>query len=175
MRDDYAPFFAFARASGLRLAECLLRWSRGRLDSAADQEAGQRRRPVVTPITSEIRALLWPLRGHHPEFVFTFVRAPARPGARPPLRSPMAECRATGDGCASVPAWSVLRFHDLRHDFATKLLRETGNLRLVQKALGHRDIKTTTRYAHVLDSDVAEAMERPAKSRKNSRTRLKVV
>ena len=27
MRDDYAPFFAFARASGLRLAECLLKWS----------------------------------------------------------------------------------------------------------------------------------------------------
>ena len=24
-RDDYAPFFAFARASGLRLKECLLR------------------------------------------------------------------------------------------------------------------------------------------------------
>src|SRR5262249_12822875 len=27
MRDDYAPFFAFAQATGLRLAECLLRWS----------------------------------------------------------------------------------------------------------------------------------------------------
>jgi hypothetical protein len=27
MREDYAPFFAFAHASGLRLRECLLRWS----------------------------------------------------------------------------------------------------------------------------------------------------
>ena len=27
------------------------------------------------------------------------------------------------------------RFHDFRHDFATKLLRDTGNLKLVQKAL----------------------------------------
>ena len=26
IRDDLAPFFAFARASGLRLRECLLRW-----------------------------------------------------------------------------------------------------------------------------------------------------
>ena len=26
MREDYAPFFAFAKASGLRLRECLLRW-----------------------------------------------------------------------------------------------------------------------------------------------------
>ena len=47
------------------------------------------------------------------------------------------------------------RFHDYRHDFGTKLLRETGNLKLVQKALNHRDIKSTLRYAHVLDADVA--------------------
>ena len=68
-----------------------------------------------------------------------------------------------------------LRFHDLRHDFATKLLRETGNLKLVQKALNHRNVATTTRYAHVLDSDLAEALERVAKSRTRPRTRLKVV
>ena len=51
------------------------------------------------------------------------------------------------------------RFHDYRHDFGTKLLRETGNLKLVQKALNHRDIKSTLRYAHVLDEDVATAVE----------------
>src|SRR5262249_55638184 len=48
-----------------------------------------------------------------------------------------------------------LRFHDFRHDFGTKLLRATGNLKLVQRALNHTNIKTTTRYAHVLDDQVA--------------------
>ena len=67
------------------------------------------------------------------------------------------------------------RFHDFRHDFATKLLRDTGNLKLVQKALNHADIKSTLRYAHVLDEDVAAAVERVAKSRKNPRTRLREV
>jgi hypothetical protein len=62
------------------------------------------------------------------------------------------------------------RFHDYRHDFGTKLLRETGNLKLVQKALNHRDIKSTLRYAHVLDADVASAVEAVAKSRKKSQT-----
>jgi integrase len=53
------------------------------------------------------------------------------------------------------------RFHDFRHDVGTKLLRETGNLKLVQRALNHSAITTTARYyAHVLDSDVADAMER---------------
>ena len=54
--------------------------------------------------------------------------------------------------------------------WATKLLRETGNLKLVQRALNHANIKTTTRYAHVLDEEVAEAMERIAESRNLSRS-----
>ena len=41
---------------------------------------------------------------------------------------------------------------------ATKLLRQTKNLKMVQKALNHADLKTTARYAHVLDEDVAEAI-----------------
>ncbi len=47
---------------------------------------------------------------------------------------------------------------------ATKLLRETGNLKLVQRALNHADLKTTSRYAHVLDDDVADALNRLNKS-----------
>ncbi len=68
-----------------------------------------------------------------------------------------------------------MRFHDLRHDFGTKLLRETGNLKLVQKAMNHATITTTTRYAHVLDDEVADAMERVSKLRKNRGARLKAV
>lgn len=49
--------------------------------------------------------------------------------------------------------------HDLRHDFASKLLRHTRNLALVQKALGHSDIASTIRYAHVLSDEVAEGMQ----------------
>jgi hypothetical protein len=45
----------------------------------------------------------------------------------------------------------------------------------VQKALNHRDIKSTLRYAHVLDEDVAAAIEDVAKSRKKSRTEVREV
>ena len=41
-----------------------------------------------------------------------------------------------------------------------KLLRETGNLKVVQKALNHSEIKTTTRYAHVLIEEVAAALDK---------------
>jgi integrase len=176
MRDDYAPFFSFARASGLRLAECLLRWSE--VDWAAKQirKPGKGGRPVVTPITSEIRELLWPLRGHHPEFVFTYVCERGEHGRVKGQRYPLtyAGVQTYWRRLRKQSGIVGLRFHDLRHDFASKLLRETGNLRLVQKALGHRNIATTTRYAHVLDSDVAEAMERVARSRKRP-ARLKAI
>ena len=49
-REDYAPFFAFAMASGPRLNECLLRWSevdwnaRGRSGSRARAADGSRSR-----------------------------------------------------------------------------------------------------------------------------------
>jgi len=65
------------------------------------------------------------------------------------------------------------RFHDFRHNFGTKLLRQTGNLKLVQRALNHADIATTTRYAHVLASEVAEAMETLTESRRKSRSRAR--
>jgi integrase/recombinase XerD len=49
--------------------------------------------------------------------------------------------------------------HTLRHTFATDLLRKTKNLRLVQKAMGHSDIKTTTIYTHIVDEELEEAMK----------------
>jgi integrase len=182
-RDDLAPFFAFARASGMRLRECLLTWSEVDWAGRQIRKPGKGGKLVTVPITSTIREILWPLRGQHPESVFTFVAQRTR------------RCPKTGErfirghhypmtyaGVRS--AWSQMqkrsgvvgfRFHDFRHDLATKLLRETGNLKLVQRALNHADIKTTVRYAHVLDHEVAEAMERVTKSHTGSRTTIRKV
>lgn len=162
MREDLAPFFAFAKASGLRLRECYsLRWPEVDWSQGRITKAGKGGRLVTVPITSAIRETLWPLRGHHSEHVFTYVAQRTHQGKVKGRRYPL-----TREGIKT--AWRRLRkkaevdgfrFHDFRHDFGTKLLRQTGNLKLVQRALSHRDIKTTTRYAHVLDAEVAEAME----------------
>lgn len=50
--------------------------------------------------------------------------------------------------------------HRGRHTSATELLRETHDLRLTQQLLGHRDIRSTTRYAHLDTSDLAAALRR---------------
>jgi integrase len=62
------------------------------------------------------------------------------------------------------------RFHDYRHDIGIKVLRKTGNLKLVQKMLNHADIRSTMRYAHVVDDEVRAAFEDLAESRQESRS-----
>jgi len=48
--------------------------------------------------------------------------------------------------------------HTLRHSFATDLLRQTNNLELVRRALGHANLQTTQIYVHLTDQDLEAAM-----------------
>jgi site-specific recombinase XerD len=49
--------------------------------------------------------------------------------------------------------------HSLRHTFATDLLREDKDIRLVQKALGHASIATTMIYTHIVDDRLEHALK----------------
>jgi integrase len=172
MRTDYEPIFAFARASGLRKNECLLRWLEVNWGARQIIKKGKGGQDIVTPITPAIRHILWPLRGHHAEFVFTYEAKRTRNGRIKGQRYPvtLSGLNTRWRRTRAEAGVENFRFHDFRHDVGTKVLRQTGNLKLVQKVLHHRDIKTTVRYAHVLDEEVAAALEGLAESRKKSRT-----
>jgi integrase len=113
------------------------------------------------------------LIGHHPTSVFTYVCRRPRAGQRKGERYPITYEGGKSEWQATRKRAGVagFRFHDVRHDMATKLLRETGNLKLVSIALNHSDTKTSARYAHVMDGEVADALQRVAVSRTKSRTK----
>jgi len=51
-----------------------------------------------------------------------------------------------------------LRFHDLRHSFASWFVMRGGRLQALQAILGHADIKMTLRYAHLAPEHLRSEM-----------------
>ena len=49
--------------------------------------------------------------------------------------------------------------HILRHTFASQFMANGGNILVLQRALGHADIKMTIRYAHFAPDHLQEIKE----------------
>lgn len=178
MRADYEPFFAFVRATGMRQKECVtLRWSEVNWGTRQIVKLGKGGRRITFPITTAIREILWSLQGHHADFVFTYVATRTRDGREMGQRYPLTLSGVKTRWRRMRKQAGVLdfRFHDFRHDFGTRFLRRTGNLKLTMKALNHADIRTTLKYAHVLDEEIATAVEDLAQSREKPRGRMRKV
>lgn len=66
---------------------------------------------------------------------------------------------------ADIEQYEKVHPHTLRHTWATDFLKNTKNLRQVQKGLGHSDVSTTQIYTHIVDEEMKESMKEFSKDR----------
>lgn len=188
--EDARDVVRFALISGWRRAEVIgLRWSDIDLAQAEARTKIKGGDVVVRPLNGALVALI----ANQPKagpFIFTYVCRKARkgskgnpghpdkPGRRQGERYPftITTLRTRWNEAREAAKLEGFRFHDLRHTAATRILRATQNLATTAKVLSHRNLKTTLRYAHVLDDDVRRAQDaamsrtipEPAKSNKTN-------
>jgi integrase/recombinase XerC len=88
------------------------------------------------------------------------------PGPGPLFRAPNGQRMTVRHACRRITDWldragiHDASPHSLRHTFATRLLARTGDVFLVQKALGHRSIASTAVYLEVSDDRLRGAVAR---------------
>ena len=75
---------------------------------------------------------------------------------------PLVNIRGTWRKIRILAGIPDVRIHDLRHSFASFALKEGVDLYTVSKLLGHKNIATTTRYAHLELEHLMEATNKVA-------------
>lgn len=79
--------------------------------------------------------------------------------ANPKTLKPFTSFFVSWDAARKRAGLADLRVHDLRHSFASFLVNAGRSLYEVQELLGHADIKTTSRYAHLSRERLNAAVE----------------
>lgn len=106
---------------------------------------GNRTRTI--PLTQDVAAML-ARRKRSEGYVFTLQKAVIDPHS-------MSEQLALASTKAGLPR---ITLHMLRHTFASQLAMKGVSIAVIQQLLGHTDIKTTMRYAHLSQNSLIEAV-----------------
>lgn len=164
--------------TGARKSEIeALRWQEVDFEISAlrlrDSKTGAKLVPIGAPALAVLAELAKQAEADHAAAV---AEAEAK-GGKAPARSPYvfpAGRGAAGHWVGTGKLWTKVRsaaqlpdvrLHDLRHTFASLAIGAAGggnSLAMIGKLLGHADVKTTQRYAHLADDPVRQAAERIA-------------
>ncbi len=137
--DHLTPMVLVAMNTGLRRGELTsLHWDHADLDTAvitvlAGKAKSGKARHV--PMNAEVVDVLKRWREMAPE--------------DEPRLFPIESPKTAWNSLVEEAGIGKFRFHDLRHHFASRLVMAGEDLNTVRELLGHADIATTLRYAHL--------------------------
>jgi len=146
------PLVTLALDTGMRSGEILgLTWDRVDLHRAEILLTQTKNgRPRRIPLTDRAREILRAQATSPTPAGLVFTR-----GNGEPLRS----VREAFLGACQRAKLTGLRFHDLRHTFATRLATSAVDIVTVQRLLGHQTLAMTQRYAHPTSADMRRAIQ----------------
>lgn len=146
--DHLKPIVLLAKNTGMRKGEILsLRWSAVDLDNAMVTVRGDNAKSGKTrhiPLNSVALDVLteWKKQSES-DYLF-----------------PVGSFQKAWQAVVTDSKLLDFTFHDLRHDFASKLVMAGVDLKTVQELLGHADLTMTLRYAHLSTGHKSAAVER---------------
>ncbi len=163
--ERFRTLIAFAIGTGCRRNEVRsfrwrdVNWKRAEVHIRAENSKTNRGRPV--PLTSDLVARLKALQALQAarridgdECVFQ-----TRDGVQWSVQAVRRDFAKAVDTCGALAAFKArsLRFHDLRHTYASLAIQNGVPLHTVSRILGHSSIQTTMRYAHWCGEDRQKA------------------
>lgn len=150
------PVVLLAKNTGLRLSNVVnLRWAEVSLKEkliVLDGEVMKNSETLGMPLNQvamDVIGTLFKTRKLHHKFVFCHENGDSY--------TTYGVSKAFKKACikAKLPDF---RFHDLRHDFCSKLVQSGVDLYTVKELAGHKDITTTQRYAHLSRAKLKQAI-----------------
>jgi integrase len=147
--DHLEPIVLLALNTGMRRGELLhLRWDDLDNNALTVRGSGSKNQQTrVIPLNGEAGEVLrfWTSDS---DWIF--------PGK---LESALTTIKRSWTGLRDRANLPDVRFHDLRHTFATRLLQRGVDIKTVSSLLGHQDIAVTARYLHATDDSKRKAVE----------------
>lgn len=162
--DPLAPLFLVALNTGMRRGElCALKWDRvdlvrnqitvsrslTRYGLSETTKSGKKRYVPISPVVKDV--LLKLMREQRGEFVFCCEQGD-------PVDAHHL-CRVFHRSQKKAGFNRLIRFHDLRHTFASHFMMNGGNIYDLQKILGHSTLEMTQRYAHMSPAHLEKAIQ----------------
>ncbi|MCI0501433.1 MAG: site-specific integrase, partial [Epsilonproteobacteria bacterium] len=142
----HRTLLSVAYSSGLRISEVLSLKPKD-IDSKRMQirvESGKGNKSRYTLLSKEVLILLREYYQRYKPKVYLFEGyIPGKPLTESTLQS------VFNQNLAKTTIRKKVSFHSLRHSFATHLLEQGTNLKIIQTLLGHTSLRTTSVYLHL--------------------------